>query len=171
MPSKFSASGVSLETPPPPPYTQVAGHVEKAIKGRLRLPEIDSPRTLALITRQSRAGVHWYHKEIHRIIKLRAWADDQELDYVTVPEHWVASGPGSPWLVFKLPIHSTSRSHGGSNRHEFEDTNRLAWLLQVPIGRKWRGACPNRNPAIPRVVEFLTSIGSNSKMRLSNTAT
>ena len=32
------------------------------------------------------------------------WADDQELDYETVPEHWVASGPGSPWLVFKLPI-------------------------------------------------------------------
>ena len=104
------ASAVSLETPPPPPYTQVAGHVEKAIKGRLRLPEIDSPRTLALITRQSRAGVHWYHKEIHRIIKLRAWADDQELDYVTVPEHWVASGPGSPWLVFKLPIDPI---HGG----------------------------------------------------------
>ena len=107
---QVSAGAVSLETPPPPPYTQVAGHVEKAISGRLRLPEIDSPSTLAIITRQSRDGIHWYHKEIHRIIKLRAWVGDQELDCETVPEHWVASGPGSPWLVFKLPIQP---DHGG----------------------------------------------------------
>ena len=101
---RVPAGAVSLETPPPPPYTQVAGHVENAISGRLQLPEFDAPSTLAIITKQSRDGIHWYHKEIHRIIKLRAWVGDQELDCDTVPKHWVASGPGSPWLVFKLPV-------------------------------------------------------------------
>ena len=123
-----SPEAISLETPPPPPYTQVAGHVEKAISGRLQLPEIDSPSTLAIITRQDRAGIHWYHKEIHRIIKLRAWVGDQELDCETVPEHWVASGPGSPWLVFKLPVQS---EQGGQ-------TVRFEALALLPEDVEWR---------------------------------
>ena len=43
-------------------------------------------------------------------------------------KHWVASGPGSPWLVFKLPVQPT---HGGQ-------TVRFEALALLPEDVEWR---------------------------------
>ena len=68
------------------------------------------------------------------------------MDCETVPEHWVASGPGSPWLVFKLPVQPT---HGGQ-------TVRFEALALLPEDVEWR----IESLLYHEWVEFLKSFGS-----------
>ena len=40
--------------------------------GQVKLPAIDQPMTLGLIAKQTRNGLHWHHREVHALMKLRA---------------------------------------------------------------------------------------------------
>ena len=92
-------------TVPPSAASLVEGYVPRAMVGQFQLPTLNAPRTLALITRQTKDGVPWPHRENHVLMKLRARVGDQELEYQTVPRHWLQMGRGgSPWLLFRLPV-------------------------------------------------------------------
>ena len=92
VPVSDSASGI------------VRDHSPRATIGQVKLPAIDQPMTLGLIAKQTRNGLHWHHREVHALMKLRAQIGEQDLPYQNVPRHWLQSGAGSPWLIFEMPV-------------------------------------------------------------------
>ena len=82
----------------------VREHSPRATIGQVKLPAIDQPMTLGLIAKQTRNGLHWHHREVHALMKLRAQIGEQDLPYQNVPRHWLQSGAGSPWLIFEMPV-------------------------------------------------------------------
>ena len=84
VPVSNSASGI------------VRDHSPRATIGQVKLPAIDQPMTLGLIAKQTRNGLHWHHREVHALMKLRAQIGEQDLPYQNVPRHWLQSGAGSP---------------------------------------------------------------------------
>ena len=91
-------------TVPPPDRTDVTGFAARAMTGQMFLPTIHEPCPLALIVRLKRDGAHWYHRDIRGLMALRAQVRGQELRHETVPGYYLANGPGSPWLIFRLPV-------------------------------------------------------------------
>jgi hypothetical protein len=83
---------------------EVAGYRTRAMVGEVALPSIDGPRALALIARLGRDGAHWYHREVNDLIALRASVDGREMAHERTPRHSCFNGPGSPWLLFRLPL-------------------------------------------------------------------
>ncbi len=92
VPVSSSASGI------------VRDHSPRATIGQVKLPAIDQPMTIGLIAKQTRNGLHWHHREVHALMKLRAQIGEQDLPYQNVPRHWLQSGAGSPWLIFEMPV-------------------------------------------------------------------
>jgi hypothetical protein len=80
------------------------GYGRRALAGEVVLPSVERPSALALIVRLSRDGAHWYHREINDLIALRATVDGRELPHERTPRHRCFNGPGSPWLLFRLPV-------------------------------------------------------------------
>src|SRR5262249_30128601 len=88
----------------PPARPDARGFAPRAARGELPLPSDLGPRTLALVVRLSRGGEHWYHQAVNGLIRLRAAVGGRQLPHETVPRHACFNGPGSPWLVFKIPL-------------------------------------------------------------------
>lgn len=98
-----SLDAISLAVPVPE-RADVAGFTARAMTGQLVLPSLDGPRALALIVRLKRDGSHWYHRDIRGLLTFRAQLGGSELGHETIPGHYLANGPGSPWLIFRLPV-------------------------------------------------------------------
>jgi hypothetical protein len=88
----------------PAGLNEAAGYRSRAMAGQVTLPALDGPRALALVARLARDGAHWYHREVNDLIALRATVDGREVAHQPTPRHSCFNGPGSPWLLFRLPV-------------------------------------------------------------------
>jgi hypothetical protein len=96
-------------SPPSTERTSTGGYELQHRTGRLDLPAEGEQNALAVVLRLSKSGEHWYHKEICNLGNLSAKIEGQELPYRKAPQHYTRNGPGSPWLLFDLPVSVAAR--------------------------------------------------------------
>jgi hypothetical protein len=99
VPSPRVVESVRLEVPPagePAPGSSYSGSI--------RLPSLDGTPHVALAVRLRRGRAYWYHRSIHTLVRLRVTSNGDTLLFRTVPDRLLNNGPGSPWILFDIPV-------------------------------------------------------------------
>jgi len=72
--------------------------------GSIHLPSIHRGDYITLVARFHRKGDWWYHPEPHSLVRFRGRMRGREVYYEVVPSTRAYNGPGSPWVVYNIPV-------------------------------------------------------------------